>query len=88
MSLSPLCSLFSLLQADFLEQLKAAGQRAKPYVTLGQLGKGKFAMVYKAQLGEELFALKRVAVRAMARGVHCPAQATRLVDQRTADHTR
>ena len=45
-----------------MEQLKDAGHHAKPYQIIGQLGKGKFAMVYKAQLGEELYALKKVAV--------------------------
>jgi hypothetical protein len=35
---------------------------AKPYQILGPLGKGKFATVYKAQLGQELYALKKVVV--------------------------
>jgi hypothetical protein len=56
-----ICSAFG--QVDFMEQLKVAGQHAKPYQILGPLGKGKFAMVYKAQLGTELYALKKVAVR-------------------------
>lgn len=47
---------------EFMEQLKVAGEHAKPYQILGPLGKGKFAMVYKASLGEELFALKKVAI--------------------------
>lgn len=45
-----------------MEELKIAGEHAKPYQILGPLGKGKFAMVYKAALGEELYALKKVAV--------------------------
>lgn len=52
----------SPVQSDFLESLRAAGAHAKPYEILGPLGKGKFAMVYKASLGSELFALKKVAI--------------------------
>lgn len=47
-----------------MEELKEAGKHAKPYEILGPLGKGKFAMVYKAQLGHDLYALKKVAVSA------------------------
>lgn len=55
-------SILPPLQSDFLESLRAAGAHAKPYEILGPLGKGKFAMVYKAALGPDLFALKKVAI--------------------------
>lgn len=60
--LTPSLLSFQLLQNDFLAQLREAGAHAKPYQIQGALGKGKFATVYKASLGSDLFALKKVAI--------------------------
>jgi hypothetical protein len=46
-AVSPIPTLTPI--SDFMEQLKVAGQHAKPYQILGQLGKGKFAMVYVSE---------------------------------------